>query len=262
MRRKVTDNSAMLCNFGLLFFLCDRYNKESSTKPQQNLNRNYWRLFLFDSILHFLPKSAGTSPHFSVSHFSRGTVMGLLCSHASARAMSWNSCSVCGVRARVVLHLRFCTQMSAVRLSLYTGIDMPFCFIRAKACTMARNSPMLFVPCTGPKWNTSLPEGRCTPLYSIGPGLPLQAASTQRADSVPALDPLPAPPLRGRVDTSAGCISFVILTIGYFLLPPITQLVTAPSLEGGRGEGPPTSSLALQCRAGPCLNVSPWPRRH
>ena len=44
-------------------------------------------LGIFASAYFFLPKSAGHSPHFRVSHFSIGTVTGWVCSQCSARAM-------------------------------------------------------------------------------------------------------------------------------------------------------------------------------
>ena len=100
---------------------------------------------------YFLPKSAGISPHCSVSHFTIGIVTRCALSHASARSMSWNSCSVSSVRSSSVLQLFLRTQLIAVRLSLYMVILRPCLSSIASACTMARNSPMLFVPCTGPK---------------------------------------------------------------------------------------------------------------
>lgn len=129
----------------------------------------------------FLPKSAGTSPHRFVSHFSIGTRKEWVLSHISARAITLYSWAVCGVRSSFVLHCRFCTHRMALRLSEYIVFLMPCFSMRARACTMARNSPMLFVPCTGPKWNTSTPVARSMPRYSIGPGLPEQAASTAHA---------------------------------------------------------------------------------
>ena len=78
------------------------------------------------------------------------------------------------------------------------------CFsIKAKACTIARNSPMLFVPCTGPKWKTWAPVCKSIHWYSIGPGLPEQAASTAQAPGVPPKAPL-NPPERGEAPVCCG----------------------------------------------------------
>ena len=66
---------------------------------------------------YFLPKSAGTSPHWSVSHLSSGVVYLLECNHFSARSISSNNFSVCGVRSSLVLHFFCLTQFKAFRLS-------------------------------------------------------------------------------------------------------------------------------------------------
>ena len=48
-----------------------------------------WRVYLRLRFYPFLPKSAGISPHFFVSHFMIGTVTGWVRSQFSARAMTW-----------------------------------------------------------------------------------------------------------------------------------------------------------------------------
>ena len=67
---------------------------------------------------YFLPKSAGISPHCGVSHFIMGTVISLLASQYSARAMSskrYPFFAVCGNLVRAFLAL---THAIAVAESL------------------------------------------------------------------------------------------------------------------------------------------------
>ena len=101
---------------------------------------------------YFLPKSAGISPHSLVSHLTIGFFQVCVRSHFSARAIIWNSSSVSGVRYSFVLHFFFVTHRMALYESEYIVVScLPCCCSSARACTMARNSPMLFVPCSGPK---------------------------------------------------------------------------------------------------------------
>ncbi len=153
---------------------------------------------------HYLrPKSAGISPHSSVFHFSTLTpsatpeapigstvrhvfsipilTLALFFNHSSARWVSWRACAVFGVGFSVVFALPVRNHVRAVLLSVNMGRFKLRFLIRASACTRARNSPMLFVPCTGPKWKMRLPEGMCTHWYSIFPGLPEHAASVHQA---------------------------------------------------------------------------------
>ena len=70
-----------------------------------------------------------------------------------------------------------------IRAVTVNGHIETFLFSNANPCTMARNSPILFVPFIG-RNEKSRRLAMCTPRYSIGPGLPLQAASTARLLSI------------------------------------------------------------------------------
>ena len=67
---------------------------------------------------HFLPKSAGISPHCFVSHFSMGVSYLFSANHFSARSINRKSSSVFSLRSNLVLHYFFFTQLMAFTLSL------------------------------------------------------------------------------------------------------------------------------------------------
>jgi len=128
---------------------------------------------------YFLPKSALISPHPLVSHFRIVVVYVFVRNHSSASLINWIASLVASHSVNVVFAFLFLTQHIAVFESLYKGTSNPSRLRNLSPSTSARNSPMLLVPCIGPNrkisWVSSLVN---TPLYSIGPGLPLQAAST------------------------------------------------------------------------------------
>ena len=140
------------------------------------------RLYFYVAVSHLRPKSAGISPHNFVSHFTIGTVIACVASQRSARAMSSKTLSLRPVRSSFVLHFFCFIHNIALRLSLHIVKRTPCCSIHASAWTIAKNSPMLFVPSSkGPALNIGDPSATHTPRYSIFPGLPRHEASTATA---------------------------------------------------------------------------------
>lgn len=62
----------------------------------------------------FLPKSAGTSPHWAVSHFLTSACCGCALNQLSARAIMSNKGAVFSLRSSFVLHCIFFTQRMAL----------------------------------------------------------------------------------------------------------------------------------------------------
>lgn len=93
------------------------------------------------------PKSAGISPHCSVSHFMIRLVYVCVWSHDSARRTSSRILALRALGVTAVLACRFRTHACAVFESenMVTSPRPAFSSM-ASAWTMARNSPMLFVP--------------------------------------------------------------------------------------------------------------------
>src|SRR5687768_15566798 len=133
------------------------------------------------NIAHFLPKSAGFSPHNSVSHFkTTSSRSSFSASQFSALWMMAKRGPLRGVCLSCVLHSPVYTHEIALRESEYTGTCFPCFSSHVRAWTIARNSPTLFVPSgNGPTRKISFCESVWTPRYSSLPGDPLQAASTQ-----------------------------------------------------------------------------------
>ena len=128
---------------------------------------------------YFLQKSAGISPQTFVSHFTIFVENVLLFNHCSARSISSKSCWFSKVLSSFVLHFFFKTQLMAVLESVYKSRWLFIFFKCANPWTRAKNSPILFVPFWyGPLWNSIFFVWVYTPLYSMSPGFPLEAAST------------------------------------------------------------------------------------
>ena len=82
----------------------------------KSVSKSYVSLLV--SVSYFLPKSAGISPHFSVSHLLIGVLSGWFsASHFSARRISSNTTLFFSFSASYVLHFFALIQLMAVRLS-------------------------------------------------------------------------------------------------------------------------------------------------
>ena len=114
-----------------------------------------------------------------------GVVHVFSCSHFSAARTAKSKSWLRLFHSIFVLHCFCLTHEIAVLLSEYNAQGKLLIFRYASPSTIAKNSPILFVPSTyGPRWKTCVPVSAMTPRNSITPGLPEHAASTASAGRI------------------------------------------------------------------------------